>query len=178
MRKVRFTLLGFAIVAVNWACVAQDTKIPFKQLESSSQLMATLTVPDPPPGTNPPSSGSSSSLAPVDPFYASIVIRPPAAPLRPVSPNYLALNGLHLGLALLDVQLTQHCIADHHCVEGNPLMPSSRSGQLSIDFAYVGYSAFVSYRLRKQNKAHLWWISPVTGIAAHALGVASGLGHY
>jgi hypothetical protein len=80
-------------------------------------------------------------------------------------------------MAVLDVELTQHCIANHHCVEGNPLMPSSHAGQLGINFALVGYGAFVSYKLKKQDRK-LWVLSPTAGIAAHTLGVATGIAHW
>jgi hypothetical protein len=86
------------------------------------------------------------------------------------------MNGLHLGMATFDVAMTQRCIADHHCQEGNPLMPSSLAGQLSIDFAYVGYGTFVSYRL-KRHGSKLWWLSPTVGAAAHTVGVAIGFAH-
>jgi hypothetical protein len=89
---------------------------------------------------------------------------------------FFLVHGLHLGLAVLDVELTQHCIANHHCVEGNPLMPSSHAGQLGINFALVGYGAFVSYKLKKQDRK-LWLLSPTVGIAAHSVGVATGIAH-
>lgn len=91
-----------------------------------------------------------------------------------MSRGFFLLNGLHLGLAVLDVEMTQHCLANHHCVEGNPLMPSSHAGQLGINFALVGYGTFISYRLKKQG-SKLWVLSPAAGIAAHAVGVASGI---
>jgi hypothetical protein len=86
------------------------------------------------------------------------------------------LNGLHLGMGMLDVALTQHCIAAHQCSEGNPMMPSSLGAQLGVDFASVGYTLWASYRLKKRHVA-LWWLSPTTGIAAHTAGVVTGLMH-
>jgi hypothetical protein len=79
-------------------------------------------------------------------------------------------------MGLLDVGLTQRCIAAHRCAEGNPLMPSSLAGQLSVNFAYVGYAAFFSYNLKKRH-SRFWWISPASGIATHSAGVATGLMH-
>jgi len=58
------------------------------------------------------------------------------------------LNGLHLSVAIFDVEMTQHCIAVHHCREGNPLMPSSLAGELGVGFALVGYGAVVSYEFQ------------------------------
>jgi hypothetical protein len=69
--------------------------------------------------------------------------------------------------------MTQHCIADHHCREGNPLMPSSLGGQLAINIALVGYGSISSYWLKKHH-SHFWWTAPVAGIAAHSAGAATG----
>jgi hypothetical protein len=85
-------------------------------------------------------------------------------------------NALHLGMAAFDVGMTQHCIATHHCREGNPLMPSSMAGQLSINFALVGYSSYVSYRL-KMHRSRAWWMSPTIGVVAHTVGTATGFAH-
>jgi hypothetical protein len=79
-------------------------------------------------------------------------------------------------MAIFDLEMTQHCLADHHCVEGNPLMPSRMGGQLAVDFATVGFGALASYRMKK-NDSKLWVLSPTVGIAAHTLGVASGFAH-
>jgi hypothetical protein len=86
------------------------------------------------------------------------------------------MNGLHLGMAVLDVELTQHCIASHECREGNPLMPSSQTGQLSIGIGFVTLGSITSYWLKK-HKSPYWWLPPAGGIAGHALGVATGLSH-
>jgi hypothetical protein len=72
--------------------------------------------------------------------------------------------------------MTQHCLADHHCVEANPLMPSSAGGQLGVDFATVGLGALASYRMKKDD-SKLWVLSPAVGIVAHTLGVATGFAH-
>jgi hypothetical protein len=106
-------------------------------------------------------------------------MRVPTATVRPrtFTGGFYLLNGMHLGMAVLDAEMTHRCITDHHCSEGNPLMPSSLAGQLSINFAFVGYSSFVSYRLKK-HRANLWWLSPTVGIAAHTVGLASGLAHH
>ena len=107
-------------------------------------------------------------------------VRPiPAFPVkspRIIDSKLVLLNGLHLGMAVLDVGLTQHCIADHHCREGNPMMPSSLAGQLSVNFAFVSYGSYVSYRMKK-HRSSLWWVSPAVGISAHGVGVATGIMH-
>jgi len=127
------------------------------------------------------SSLSSSSLSQIlpssEPLGAAIIRSvAPVAERRVLDRKYFLLNGLHLAMGLLDVGLTQHCIADHQCSEGNPLMPSSLVGQLSVNFAYVGYAAYFSYNLKKRH-SRLWWISPSAGIATHAVGVTTGLMH-
>ncbi len=123
------------------------------------------------------SSSISQPLPPSEPLAEGMISR--VAPVREhkiLDRNYYLLNGLHLGMGLLDVGLTQHCIATHQCAEGNPLMPSSLAGQLSVNVAFVGYASFLSYNLKKRH-SRLWWISPTSGMATHTVGVATGLMH-
>ena len=56
------------------------------------------------------------------------------------------------------------------------MMSSSLGAQLGVDFVSVGYAAFMSYKLKKRHST-LWWLSPTIGIAAHTVGVATGLMH-
>jgi hypothetical protein len=180
MNTARRTLLGLAIAMVTSTCFAQNATIPFRQLEREAQLTASLAQ----PGNETDSSSLvSSSLNPgigvMEPSAAGFTRTIPASPVRVpriVDPKFVLLNGLHLGMAILDVGLTQHCIADHHCREGNPMMPSSLAGQLSVNFALVSYGSFVSYRLKK-HRSNLWGLSPAVGISAHAVGVATGIMH-
>ena len=58
-------------------------------------------------------SGSSSSAGFVS------VPQTPKTP-RTLSKGFFLVNGMHLGMAVFDVEMTQHCIANHHCIEGNP----------------------------------------------------------
>ena len=123
------------------------------------------------------SSSLSQILPPSEPLGTPIIRSvAPVAEQRVLDRKYFLLNGLHLAMGLLDVGLTQRCIADHRCAEGNPLMPSSLAGQLSVNFAYVGYAAYFSYNLKKRH-SRLWWISPTSGIATHSVGVVTGLMH-
>jgi hypothetical protein len=173
MKTVHGTMLGLALAIGCSACCAQDATIPIRQIERDAQLSATAAIPPREAGVSRSyalPSGSSSS--------ASFVFVPPApkAP-RTLSRRFFLLNGLHLGMATFDVVMTQHCIADHHCQEGNPIMPSSYAGQLGVDFALVGYGAFISYELKKREN-NLWWLSPSVGVAAHTAGVATGFAHY
>lgn len=118
------------------------------------------------------------TLPPAEPAANALVISAPVRrERRTADSRYLLLNGLELGLGLFDVAMTQHCIADHHCREGNPLMPSSLGGQLGINFGYAAYSSFISYKLKKRH-SQFWFLAPTAGIAAHGVGVASGFQHY
>ena len=101
--------------------------------------------------------------------------RPVAIP-RTADSKFFLLNGMHLGMAIFDVEMTQRCIASHHCRETNPVMPSSQAGQLSVNFAIVAYCSALSYWLRKHN-SKLWWLPPAGGAVVHSVGVATGFEH-
>jgi hypothetical protein len=95
-------------------------------------------------------------------------------PQHTVDARYYLINGVHLEMMLLDVQMTRHCINAGTCKEGNPLMPSSLGGQLGLGFAFVGGGIVDSYYLKRRH-SRFWWIAPVVGIAAHGVGIASGI---
>jgi hypothetical protein len=169
-------MLGLVVALGTLATSAQDNTIPLKQIEKDAQnlqLSARAAVPDNEAAVehaNAMLSGSSSSAA-------GLVLPAPAPRFpRTLSPGFFLLNGAHLGMAVFDVEMTQHCLADHHCVEGNPLMPTSQAGALGVSLALVGSGAFISYKLKKQE-TKLWMLSPVVGIAAHTIGVATGFAH-
>jgi hypothetical protein len=174
MNALKGTLIGLMFVMSGSACSAQNAAIPFRQIERDAQLSASLEVPN-----NAVAIINAEGMLGESSSSSSFVLPPIEAPKPPrtLSPGFFALNGIHLGLAILDIEMTQHCIADNHCREGNPLMPSSHAGQLGVNFAIVGYGTFVSYRLKK-NERKLWVLSPIVGIVAHSLGVASGIAHY
>jgi len=170
MNIIQGAMLGLAITMSCFACSAQDTMIPMKQIARDAQLSARATLP-----ANEAAIGRTSEA--FSGAYASsgFVLPPPAAKSpRTVSTGFFLLNGLHLGMAVFDIEMTQHCIANGHCVEGNPLMPASHAGQLGVNFALVSYSTFISYRLKKRE-SKLWVLSPIVGISAHTIGVASGI---
>jgi hypothetical protein len=104
---------------------------------------------------------------------AALSVRPP----RVADEKYFLLNGLQAGMAVFDVEMTQHCIAAHRCREANPFMPSSQAGALSVDFALTAYEGLWSYFLKKHH-SKIWWITPAAGIAVHAAGVGTGFEHY
>ena len=76
-------------------------------------------------------------------------------------------------MAAFDFAMTQHCIADHHCQERNPLIPSLLAGRLDAGLALDGYWAVVSYELKKRD-SDLWPFSPAIGMATHTVGIATG----
>ncbi len=91
--------------------------------------------------------------------------------------RYVWLNGVQFSLAFADIETTQHCINEHTCKEGNPLMPSSQAGKISVSLGFAAFTAVASYRL-KMHRSKGWWVAPAVSIAGHAVGVASGLAHW
>jgi hypothetical protein len=173
MKTAPGAILSLAIAMGGLFCSAQDATIPFRQIERDAQLSARLTV----PADNAAISRAYSLPSESSPAAGFVFVPRATAPPKTLSSGFLFISGLHLGMSGLDIAMTQHCIADYHCREANPLMPSSLAGQLGVDFAYFGYGTFVSYRLKKRGN-QLWLLSPTVGIAAHAVGVASGFAHY
>ena len=172
MNAVNGTMLCLAVAMGALACSAQDATIPIRQIERDAQLSAKLATPGDEAAVSHSNGVPSESSS-----AAGFVFAPPAykAP-RILSRGFFLMNGLHLGMAAFDVGMTQRCIANHHCREGNPLMPSSLAGQLSIDFGYVGWGTLASYKLKRHGNK-LWWLSPAVGIASHAVGVGTGFAH-
>jgi hypothetical protein len=198
MSKAHGLALALALIIVGGACSAQEhpalavqSNIPFQKIQHAAQMQTIALIDPASSGKVNAVSNDSSSAAPT-----SAALSPDAAPVpepavtswssyRPVGPvadsktlsaNYFLLNGLHLGMALFDVEMTQHCIADHQCKEGNPMMPSSQAGQLAVSFGLFGYASATSYWLKKHH-SRLWWIAPSSGIVAHTAGVATGFAH-
>lgn len=170
MNSIYGTALGLTLVMGGWTCTAQESLIPLEPLPQAPLKQTHLAL---------PAEGLPKTLATsVVPRFSSSASFEPAHPVAPriADRKFLMLNGLHLGMAVFDVEMTQQCIARHKCREGNPLMPSSQAGQLAVDFAYVAYGTALSHWLRK-HKSRLWWLPPTTGIVAHTVGVATGLAH-
>jgi len=181
MRKMHGLALGAAILMGGFACAAQETPIPFEQIQRSTTMSAKLAASGRElagPLSSEIRSGVSTSAPPSATASSAegIVRVPPVSRQRTLGAKYFLLNGLHLGMAGLDIALTQRCIAEHRCSEGNPIMPSSLAGSISVDSALVGFGAFMSGRLKMEG-SKLWWINPVVGIAAHGAGVATGIAH-
>jgi hypothetical protein len=169
-------MLGLAIAAGNLGCLAQQAAIPFEQLKHTPLLYASLATPDDKATVSLSTSSFSTAGAVGEPFASGVERMPPVRVQRTASARYFLLNGFNFGMAALDVGMTQHCIANHQCREGNPLMPSSLAGQIGVDAALAGYGSCLSYKLKKR-RSKMWWLAPTTGIVAHGVGAATGFAH-
>ena len=177
MKCALATVLFLTFLSLAAACSAQQPHIPFAQLELAAR---TTPITESPAGIGESSSSSSSASeapTPAAPASYETLRNPEATKRHHFVSGLLLLNGLHVGTAALDIALTKHCIDNHTCREGNPMMPSGVGGQIGVDFALVGYSTFVSYRLKKRN-SKMWWLSPALGTSTHITGIASGLSHF
>ena len=124
--------------------------------------------------------GSTALRQPPSPIAStrSAVSFRPASPInaRTADSKFLLLNGSLLAMAAFDVEMTQRCLADHHCRERNPLMPSSQAGQLSLNLGLIAGVSGASYWL-KRHRSGAWWFPSTTGIAAHMAGAVTGIEH-
>jgi hypothetical protein len=84
--------------------------------------------------------------------------------------KFWAVNAAHAGVAIADVEITQHCIADRTCREGNPLMPSNRAGAYGMAMGFVLIEGIAAHEIRKQG-SNAWWIIPMMGVSAHGMGI-------
>ena len=169
MNKLCTRMISLSLVLSGLACSAQSIRVPFRQIEREVLQFARSRAP-----LEKASIGYSTEASPIASATSGFVY-PQPGPKRPrvLDSKFLLMHGLHLGLAALDVGLTQHCISTHRCREGNPLMPSSLAGQVGVNAALISASAIVSYHLKKQD-SKLWWFSPAVGIGAHTAGAATG----
>lgn len=101
----------------------------------------------------------------------------PGCHAQTVDKKFIALNGGYLAAGVMDSELTQLCIHNHTCVEGNPWMPKSQLGQLGVAFGTSAAATGVSYYLKK-NHSRLWWVPTTIGIAAHAYGISTGVRYF
>jgi hypothetical protein len=177
--------LGLSIVMGGALSYSQQAPVPFAQILRDTQLStvkATLHSDSSSEAVPDSSAGSSSSALPAAPAPAASAssaefkIMPAARSPRIIDAKYLALNGLHLTMAIADIEMTQHCIDAHTCREGNPLMPSSFAGKIGVNLGIVGYTAAGSYWFKK-HESKKWWIMPIVGSAVHTVGLASGLAY-
>ena len=172
MEKYERSILAFTccvlLICSGSLVSAQNPTIPFRQWQDSAHLSASASAPKLGIG------GHSGSYAQPGLSAAVRYVQPSFKPQRVFDSKFLLLNGLHIGLTALDIDLTQRCIASGRCREGNPMMPSSLAGQAADGSAIVGYGFFVSFRMRK-HESKAWWLSPMVGIGAHIAGAITGL---
>ena len=169
MNRTRGAILCVILATSGLVCVAQNAAVPFKRIARDAQLSARLRVPVDDPVIRRESELTETPSAASGVVDASPEYKPP----RVLSKAFVVVNGLHLGMVVLDVGMTQHCLANHHCREGNPLVPTSLAGQLGVGVGWVGSTALVSYHLKKEDSG-MWWFAPAMGIAAHTVGAVSG----
>jgi hypothetical protein len=165
---------ALAIALAGYSCAAQD--LPATPTVISG--MHTMDIPRNAPSMPGYLSETAPSPSPYVTTTSAGAFTPPASPRAPrvASSNFFLVNIGFLGMAVADVELTQRCIASHHCIEKNPLMPSSQAGQLTFDLGLVAGVSGISYWLKKHNSP-LWWLAPTTGIGVHTVGVATGIKH-
>lgn len=172
MRPAYFVALACYLAISGGLAHSQGVPIPFDKLEGGMQMLPVETARV---SADVMGSGTSSSFIAATGMGAT---RPmPAYQPRMIDGRFLLINGAHLGMAMFDVAMTQHCMAEHQCSEGNPLMPSSQAGQISVDLGTVALAAVGAYWARKHNM-RMWWMAPTVGIAAHTAGVATGFAHW
>jgi len=165
---------GLAIALAGYSCAAQD--LPAAPAVISA--MHATDVPRNAPSMPPDPWEATPAPSPHVTTASAGAFTPPALPRasRVASSNFFLVNIGFLGAAVADVELTQRCIAAHHCSEQNPLMPTSQAGQLSLNLGLVAGVSGMSYWL-KRHSSTLWWLPPATGIGVHTAGVATGIEH-
>jgi hypothetical protein len=100
--------------------------------------------------------------------------------LRPIEPSkekpstfvdakFVTMNVLAMGLTIVDIEMTQHCLGNGTCQELNPLMPHSRAGMYAVNIPVNTAAMYLSYRLKAAGHK-TWWIAPLAISGAHAIG--------
>jgi hypothetical protein len=94
--------------------------------------------------------------------------------IRPVRDRkFDALAVASFSSAVADMSLTRACLSAHTCREGNPLMRSTPAAlAFGIGLPLVGN--VMAYEAKKDHRRH-WCAPQVTTIAAHTVGIISGL---
>jgi len=179
--------LEIAVLMAGCACFAQQTPIPFGQIQRDAHLSAMrvpsnselsiVFLPESAPGSSNSALPTFLALSASASSLAGFKRVPAGRSPKFFDARYFWINSLHLSLAVSDIEMTQHCIDEHTCREANPLMPSSQAGKIGVNLGLVTYTATSSYWLRK-HKSRVWWLGPTVGVAAHTVGLASGLAHW
>ena len=82
----------------------------------------------------------------------------------------LAVVSVDAGATAADVWLTHDCLQAKTCYEANPLMPSSLTGQITINLGLFASEVSAASKLRKQG-SKIWWMPLITGASTHLAGV-------
>jgi hypothetical protein len=174
--------VGYPLATADLPQYSQRAPVPFAQIQRDVKMsmrartdshLARLTFSGDLSGPNALASSSPEPSAPAS-SSAGFTRTPAVRGSGTFDAKYVWLNGLQFGLSFADIETTQHCVDEHTCREGNPLMPSSPAGKLSVSLGIAAFTAVASYRLKKQRSKG-WWIAPAVSIAGHAVGLASGL---
>ena len=86
------------------------------------------------------------------------------------APSFALLTMADIGVTVADVEATQHCISNHTCREGNPLLPSSRAGAYAVGLGVAGVETGLGWWMRRHGKQR-WWVPQTVNIAAHGIGI-------
>jgi hypothetical protein len=175
MKKAIQAALALTIAIGGMLSYAQDGMPVGNQLPTAPQPQKLLALIDSGDVMN---SGTLPSNYSLSSSSTGSIREPPASPIHAhvFDRYYNLVTAAHLGMAIFDVAMTQHCEAQHTCRETNPFMPSSRAGQIGVSFGFFAYSATGSYFLKK-HKSKAWWVPSAMGITTHAIGVATGFSH-
>jgi hypothetical protein len=171
MRPACHAALVCYLVVGSLMAYCQGASVPFGKLQRDAQV---------PPVELASNAAGMVSAGPASSAVSAngLVAMRPARADQPqmIDRRYLLLNSVHLGMALFDVEMTQRCMAEQQCKEGNPMMPSSQAGQIGVGLGVAAFTAVDAYWARKHN-VRTWWMAPAAGIAAHTAGVATGFAH-
>jgi hypothetical protein len=186
MRLAHCCAFGLSALVGSALSYSQQAPVSFAQIlrdAQSSTVRATLmsdasrvAAPESRAGSSSSAQPTAATAAASMPSSAEFTIVPAARNPRIMDAKYFALNGVHLSMAIADIEMTQHCIDEHTCREGNPMMPSSFAGKIGVNLGIVGYTAAGSYWFKKHGSKK-WWIMPIVGSAVHTVGLASGLAY-
>ena len=124
MRPAYFATLACCLAMNGVLAHSQDVPVPLDKLQGDMRMQVLVAADSPADALV--NGASISALR-----ERGLIAMHPMAPVqrRVIDGRFLLLNGAHLGMAMFDVEMSQHCIAERKCVEGNPLMPSSQAGQ-------------------------------------------------
>jgi hypothetical protein len=88
--------------------------------------------------------------------------------------EYWILTAITLGVTVVDVELTQHCLANGLCREGNPLLPSNRGKVYAIQLPLAIGVSYIGHRWHKDGFKY-WWVPQAAVIAGHGVGIGFGM---